>query len=124
MREVAVRNDVNDGSLMDATKQFTSLLDNSTLARVERMRLLPMRRMTNRSRGEHLAGKGGTSTEFNDYRDYSAGDIPHVFVSSANTRIAYPKCATSLQAAARNCMWEDIRAVLTLRVSIAGFEHN
>ena len=38
------------------------------------MRLLPMRRMTNRSRGEHLAGKGGTSTEFNDYRDYSAGD--------------------------------------------------
>src|SRR3569832_820975 len=59
---------------MDAAKQFTSLLDNSVLGRVERMRLLPMRRLTNRSRGEHLAGKGGTSTEFNDYRDYSAGD--------------------------------------------------
>ncbi|WP_397568637.1 DUF58 domain-containing protein [Schlesneria sp. T3-172] len=59
---------------MEARKQFTALLDNSTLSRVERMRLLPMRRRTNRSRGEHLAGKGGTSTEFNDYRDYSAGD--------------------------------------------------
>lgn len=59
---------------MDISKQFTSLIDNSMLAKVERMRLLPMRRRTNRSRGEHLAGKGGTSTEFNDYRDYSAGD--------------------------------------------------
>ena len=59
---------------MDNTKQFTSLLENSTLSRVERMRMLPMRRRTNRSRGEHLAGKGGTSTEFNDYRDYAAGD--------------------------------------------------
>lgn len=59
---------------MDHTRQFTSLLENSTLARVERMRMLPLRRRTNRSRGEHLAGKGGTSTEFNDYRDYVAGD--------------------------------------------------
>lgn len=59
---------------MENTTQFTSLLENSTLARVERMRMLPMRRRTNRSRGEHLAGKGGTSTEFNDYRDYVAGD--------------------------------------------------
>jgi len=49
-------------------------MDNATLARVERMRLLTKRRLTNRSRGEHLAGKGGVSTEFNDYRDYSAGD--------------------------------------------------
>lgn len=57
-----------------ATARFTQLLDNSTLARVERMRLEPLRRLTNRSRGEHLAGKGGTSTEFNDYRDYVAGD--------------------------------------------------
>lgn len=53
---------------------FTTLFENSTLARVERMRLLPRRRLTNRSRGEHLAGKGGTSTEFHDYRDYSSGD--------------------------------------------------
>ncbi len=59
---------------MNNATQFTSLLENSTLARVERMRMLPLRRRTNRSRGEHLAGKGGTSTEFNDYRDYVAGD--------------------------------------------------
>ncbi len=59
---------------MTAAAKFTSLMENATLARVERMRLLPARRLTNRSRGEHLAGKGGTSTEFNDYRDYSAGD--------------------------------------------------
>jgi uncharacterized protein (DUF58 family) len=54
--------------------KYTTLFDNATLARVERMRLLPVRRLTNRSRGEHLAGKGGTSTEFHDYRDYTAGD--------------------------------------------------
>lgn len=34
----------------------------------------PRRRQTNRGRGEHLARKGGTSTEFTDYRDYTAGD--------------------------------------------------
>ncbi|MDX1966756.1 MAG: DUF58 domain-containing protein [Planctomycetaceae bacterium] len=54
--------------------QFTTLFDNATLARIERMRLQPMRRLTNRSRGEHLAGKGGTSTEFHDFRDYTSGD--------------------------------------------------
>jgi uncharacterized protein (DUF58 family) len=54
--------------------QFTSLLDNATLSRLERMRLNPRRRLTNRSRGEHQSGKGGTSTEFVDYRDYSPGD--------------------------------------------------
>ncbi|MBI1345920.1 DUF58 domain-containing protein [bacterium] len=53
---------------------FTTLFDNAALSRIERMRLLPNRRLTNRSRGEHLAGKGGTSTEFHDFRDYSAGD--------------------------------------------------
>lgn len=38
------------------------------------MRLSPLRRLTNRSRGEHLSGKGGSSTDFADYRDYSVGD--------------------------------------------------
>jgi uncharacterized protein (DUF58 family) len=38
------------------------------------MRLLPRRRLTNRTQGEHLSGKGGTSIEFSDYRDYAAGD--------------------------------------------------
>ena len=54
--------------------QLTRLFDNSFLHRVERMRLSPRRRLTNRSRGEHLAGKGGSSTDFADYRDYVAGD--------------------------------------------------
>lgn len=56
------------------TSQFTTLLPNDVLARAERMRLNPLCRQTNRMRGEHLSGKGGTSIEFCDYRDYSAGD--------------------------------------------------
>jgi uncharacterized protein (DUF58 family) len=58
----------------DAVKQFTSLLDNSVLGRLERMRIAPRRKMTNRAHGEHLSGKGGTSIEFSDFRDYVAGD--------------------------------------------------
>jgi uncharacterized protein (DUF58 family) len=57
-----------------ATSRFTRLLDNKVLSRLEKMRLSPLRRLTNRTRGEHQAGKGGTSTEFADYRDYVAGD--------------------------------------------------
>ena len=53
---------------------LTTLLTNDELARVERLRLNPNRRFTNRSQGEHLTGKGGTSTEFSDYRDYAPGD--------------------------------------------------
>jgi uncharacterized protein (DUF58 family) len=56
------------------TKQFTTLLPNDVLARVERMRLNPRRRQTNRMRGEHLSSKGGSSIEFADYRDYVPGD--------------------------------------------------
>jgi uncharacterized protein (DUF58 family) len=56
------------------TAQFTSLLPNDVLARVERMRVNPRRRQTNRMRGEHLSSKGGTSIEFADYRDYVPGD--------------------------------------------------
>lgn len=58
----------------DKQPQMTSLLSNATLARIERMRLNPNRRRTNRSRGEHLSGKGGASIDFVDYRDYVAGD--------------------------------------------------
>lgn len=54
--------------------QLTDLLPNDVLARIERMRLNPTRRLTNRSRGEHLSGKGGTSIEFSDYRNYVPGD--------------------------------------------------
>jgi uncharacterized protein (DUF58 family) len=54
--------------------QLTSLLSNSVLHRLERLRICPLGRRTSRSRGEHLSGKGGTSTEFCDYRDYAPGD--------------------------------------------------
>lgn len=57
-----------------APSQLTTLFDNATLSQIERMRLKPLRRLTNRSRGEHLSGKGGSSTDFADYRDYAAGD--------------------------------------------------
>lgn len=57
-----------------SSAQFTSLFDNAVMNQVERMRLKPQRRLTNRARGEHLSGKGGSSTDFADYRDYVAGD--------------------------------------------------
>lgn len=54
--------------------QLTSLLPNTVLDRLQRLRICSGRRFTSRARGEHLAGKGGTSTEFCDYRDYVEGD--------------------------------------------------
>jgi uncharacterized protein (DUF58 family) len=57
-----------------AVRNYTTLFDNALLSQIERMRLRPLRRLTNRSRGEHLSGKGGSSTDFADYRDYAAGD--------------------------------------------------
>jgi uncharacterized protein (DUF58 family) len=54
--------------------RITPLLANDVLARVERLRLNPVARYTNRSRGEHISRAGGSSIEFKDYRDYSAGD--------------------------------------------------
>ena len=54
--------------------QLTPLLSNETLARVERMRLRPNQRLTNRTRGEHAVGTGGAGIDFSDYRDYVAGD--------------------------------------------------
>ena len=54
--------------------QVTSLLTHRDLDRLARLRLNASRRFTNRARGEHLAAKGGTSTEFCDTRDYSPGD--------------------------------------------------
>lgn len=57
-----------------STSAVTSLFPNTLLARAERLRLMPHRRRTNRTQGEHHTGKGGTSTEFSDYRDYVEGD--------------------------------------------------
>ncbi len=48
--------------------QLTTLLPNDLLARLERLRVNPRKRKTNRTQGEHLSGKGGTSIEFSDYR--------------------------------------------------------
>jgi len=57
-----------------AKAQVTSLFDNRVLSRLERMRLVFARRATNRAHGEHLFGRGGSSTEFSDFRDYVPGD--------------------------------------------------
>ena len=54
--------------------QISTLLSNRDLDRLARLRLNASRRFTNRARGEHLASKGGASTEFCDFRDYSPGD--------------------------------------------------
>ncbi len=56
------------------TTRVTTLLSNKDLAFAERMRLNPIRRLTNKLRGEHLAGRGGSSITFSDYRDYVPGD--------------------------------------------------
>jgi uncharacterized protein (DUF58 family) len=57
-----------------ARPQLTALLDNDVLNLLERLRINSSRRFTNKHRGEHLSGRGGTSTEFSDYRDYVPGD--------------------------------------------------
>ena len=59
---------------MSEGARLTSLLTNRDLDRLARLRINAARRFTNRARGEHLAAKGGTSTEFCDYRDYAPGD--------------------------------------------------
>ncbi len=54
--------------------RVTTLFPNTLLNRVERLRIVSMRRFTDKRRGEHLHGCSGTSTEFTDYRDYVPGD--------------------------------------------------
>lgn len=54
--------------------QLTALLPNQLLDRLQRSRITPLRRLTNRSPGGHLARKGGASTELADFRDYAPGD--------------------------------------------------
>ncbi|MBM4030594.1 MAG: DUF58 domain-containing protein [Planctomycetes bacterium] len=54
--------------------QVTSLFDNRVLSRLERMRIVFARRPASRAHGEHLFGRGGSSTEFSDFRDYVPGD--------------------------------------------------
>ena len=54
--------------------QISSLLPNRVLSRLERLRVNPIRRLTDKRRGEHLHGRGGSSNEFSDYRNYVSGD--------------------------------------------------
>ena len=50
------------------------MLSPTLLSRLARLRLTGVRKTTARGRGDHLAGRGGLSTDFADYRDYAAGD--------------------------------------------------
>lgn len=61
-------------ALSSGATRLTSLLDNQVIAQLERLRLHSVRKATNRGRGDHLAGRGGASTDFADYRDYAPGD--------------------------------------------------
>lgn len=70
--------------------RLTSLLANRDLDRLARLRLKATRRFTNRARGEHRAAKGGTSTEFCDYRDYAPGDDVRFVDWNIFARIARP----------------------------------
>ncbi len=54
--------------------QLSSLLKNDVIARLERLRVQSRCHFTNRFTGSHLARKGGTSTDFADFRDYAPGD--------------------------------------------------
>jgi uncharacterized protein (DUF58 family) len=70
--------------------RITRLIGNDELHRVERLRLAMPRRFTNRSRGENLVRRGGSSTEFKDFRDYVAGDDVRFVDWNAFARLARP----------------------------------
>ena len=53
---------------------MSQLLSNQLIARLERLRVQSLRKVANRGRGEQLAGRGGSSIDFADYRDYTPGD--------------------------------------------------
>jgi len=60
--------------MAEVVKQLSTLLDHGLIARLERLRITAVGHRTARGRGEHLAGRGGASTDFVDYREYAAGD--------------------------------------------------
>jgi uncharacterized protein (DUF58 family) len=65
---------VGEGAERRTSGRVTELLSNDALDRLGRMRLAASKRFTSRSSGEHLAGRGGSSMDFADYRDYAPGD--------------------------------------------------
>ncbi len=60
--------------LADKKRKLPQILSSATMAKAERLKVNAARRFSNRMQGENLRGKGGTSTEFADYRSYTAGD--------------------------------------------------
>src|SRR5258708_33176175 len=54
--------------------RLTGLIGNELIARLERLRVVARRKAPSRGRGEQLAGRGGASIDFADYRDYAPGD--------------------------------------------------
>jgi uncharacterized protein (DUF58 family) len=85
-------------------------LSNEVLSLVERLRLAPLRRLTNRQRGEHLSDRGGASIDFADYRDYVAGDDLRHIDWNIFSRLNHPY----LKLYAHE---EDLHAVLILDAS-------
>ncbi len=76
------------------TAQVTSLFGNDILQLLERMRINSSRRFTNRSHGEHLISKGGSSNEFADYRNYVEGDDVRFVDWNAFARLHRPYMKT------------------------------
>jgi uncharacterized protein (DUF58 family) len=73
-----------------AAAQITTLMSNDVLRHVERSRLVLQRRFTNRARGENVVRRGGSSTEFKDFRDYAAGDDVRFLDWNAFARLRRP----------------------------------
>jgi uncharacterized protein (DUF58 family) len=74
--------------------RLSALLSNPTIAKLERLRMQPRLKRTARGRGEHLSGKGGSSTDFADYRDYAAGDDLRFVDWNAFARLQRPYLKT------------------------------
>jgi len=66
------------------------LLSANLLGALLRLRLNPRGRRTARGRGERLTGRGGTSTDLADYRDYSEGDDLRAIDWNAFARLQRP----------------------------------
>ncbi len=71
-------------------QRVTPLLSNETLAALERLRFNPLAGKSSRRRGERLAGRGGSNTEFSDYRDYAPGDDTRFIDWNVYSRLRRP----------------------------------
>jgi uncharacterized protein (DUF58 family) len=69
-----VSSEPSDATTAPGGGRLSQLLSNQLIARLERLRVQSLRKVANRGRGEQLAGRGGSSIDFADYRDYTPGD--------------------------------------------------